>query len=109
MKNGKPVNTISALEKYYSKAVESARRGGREYAINWRICESPSWYIIEIEDDGEQLAFYLTGEWDEVVEFSRTHYNYGYRLIYGKGITEPELAEATTEYIESLGKNVNHA
>ncbi len=109
MSKGRPIQTISALEKFYNKATENARKNGREYDINWRIHETPSWYVIEIEDDGDEIAFYLSDSWDEIVDFCGKHYNYGYRLIYGRGSTEHELTAATVKYIESLGKKVNPA
>lgn len=39
--------------------------------VVYRITESPSWYNIRIEydGDGEQVAYYRTGDWSEIVSF----------------------------------------
>jgi len=74
--------------------------------VVYRITETPSWYNIKIEydGDGEQVAFYQTGDWSEVVNFCETHCNPGYDYVAGLGCTNPELAEATEKYIHGLGK-----
>lgn len=76
--------------------------------VVYRITESPSWYNIRIEydGDGEQVAYYRTGDWSEIVSFCETHCNPGNDFMYGLGCTDPELIEATTKYIHGLGKKL---
>lgn len=74
--------------------------------VIYRITETPCWYNIQIEydGDGEQVAYYQTGDWSEIVEFCKTHCNPGNDYISGLGCTDVELVEATEKYIHSLGK-----
>lgn len=78
--------------------------------VVYRITESPSWYNIWIEydGDGEQVAYYQTGDWSEIVSFCETHCNPGYDYLLGLGCTDQELVEATERYIHSLGKKTRY-
>lgn len=75
--------------------------------VAFRITETPCWYNIQIEyEGGDQIAYYQTSDWSEVVEFCKTHCNPGNDFMYGLGCTEPELIEATTKYIHGLEKKL---
>lgn len=96
-------NTIKWLEDEFRKLLN------KKQEVVYRITESPCWYNIQIEyDGGGQIAYYQTGNWSEIVEFCESHCNPGYDLMNGLGCTEPELAEATTNYIHSLGKKTRY-
>ncbi len=88
------VKSIGKLEKLHSNSESMG------WDPEWRIMESPCWYMIASESAGMDVI-YKTGSWDEVVDFCRKHCNsncYG-GLINGLGCTEHELAEATRQYM----------
>jgi hypothetical protein len=75
--------------------------------VIYRITETPCWYNIQIEyDGGEEIAYYQTSNWSEIVDFCENHCNPGNDFMYGLGCTDPELIEATTKYIHGLGKKL---
>lgn len=96
-------NTIEWLENVFTKLKNDKQD------VIYRIIESPSWYSIQIEyDGGDQLAYYQTGNWSEIVEFCESHCNPGHDYILGLGCTDSELIEATENYIHSLGKKTRY-
>lgn len=102
----KKIIDVKSLEKYYKKTKESG------YDVVWRISETPNWYNIQVEieglNGGSEVAYYQTGNWSEIVEFCSTHYNPGYDTLCGLGCTDSQLANATIDYIHSLGKKLKH-
>lgn len=93
-------NSIEWIENKF----KSLKKDGQD--VIYRITETPCWYNIQIEydGDGEQVAYYQTGDWSEIVEFCETHCNPGNDYIFGLGCTNAQLVEATEKYIHSLGK-----
>lgn len=106
MSKPRRVMSIKALETYFRKAKESG------HDMIWRIGETLNWYSIMAESDSiagsDELAYYLTGNWEEIVEFCSTHCNPGYDALEGLGCTEPKLYQATIDYIHSLGKKYRY-
>lgn len=101
------MKSIEALEKY----VAECRRNGVD--IVWRICETLHWYVISAEDEigiacGEQLAYYQTAKWSEIVEFCETHCNPSNDTLHGLGCTNKELSDATINYIHSKGEKYRY-
>lgn len=95
---------IEWLENLFKQQEEGHKKKGW-LAPAYRILESPHWYSISVEDsDGEQIAFYQTGSWSEIVDFCGSHCNQGNELINGLGCTNERLIEATEDYVHSLGK-----
>lgn len=105
MKTRKIAN-IKTLEKYFNKCKQSGLN------MVWRITETPHWYNIQAEEEGisysEELAYYQTASWDEIVEFCGSHCNSGNDTLNGLGCTEKELADATIDYIHSIGKKYKY-
>lgn len=93
-------NSIEWIENKF----KSLKKNGQD--VIYRIAETPCWYNIQIEydGDGKQVAYYQTGDWSEIVEFCETHCNPENDYIFGLGCTNEELVEATEKYIHSLGK-----
>lgn len=94
-------NNISWLANEFKKLISQHQE------VAYRIIETPCWYCIQIEyEGGDQIAYYQTSDWSEIVAFCVTHCNPGNDLMYGLGCTDPELIEATTDYIHSIGKKL---
>ena len=102
MAKAKKMANVKALEKFFQKCKEN----GREMV--WRITETLHWYNIQAEEEGltggYELAYYQTADWSEIVEFCGSHCNPGNDTLCGLGCTNQELANATIEYIHSMGK-----
>lgn len=92
-------NSIEWLENKF----KSLKKDNQD--VIYRITETPCWYNIQIEyDGGEEIAYYQTGNWSEIVDFCENHCNPGNDYMAGLGCTNVELIEATEKYIHGLGK-----
>ena len=89
-------------------AFEEAKKNG--YEPIYRICEGRTQYTISVESEATGKSMYSqnTGKWAEIVYFCSGHCNPGYDLLAGLGCTDNELADATLDYIHSLGKEYRY-
>ena len=95
--------TLQEIEHYF----KTCKEAGLE--MEWRVCDGMTRYKICAEEiSSGTLCTYQAKLWDEVVEFCRTRCNPGYNTINGLGCTEPELVNATIEYIHSIGKKYRY-
>lgn len=107
MRNAKKMESIEKLEKFFKECKRN------NCPVVWRIRETPYWYVIVVEDEigvgfGEELAYYQTAKWSEVVEFCGTHCNPSNDTIHGLGCTDKELSDATINYIHSRGEKYRY-
>ncbi len=107
MRDAKKMGSIEELEKYFAEY----KRNGADMV--WRICETLHWYKISAEvegpiSDSEEVAYYLTAKWSEVVEFCETHCNPLNDTLHGLGCTDKELSDATINYIHSKGEKYRY-
>lgn len=73
-------NSIARLENEF----KSLKKNNQD--VIYRITETPCWYNIQIEyDGGEEIAYYQTGNWSEIVDFCENHCNPGNDFMYGLG------------------------
>ena len=95
----KRFNKIKKLEKFY----EAMKKEQQD--VVYVASERLTAYSIGVKYDGdtELLAYTPLKTWDGVVDFCRKHSN-GSDYIQGIGVTEPELVEATENFIHSQGK-----
>ena len=94
--------------KRLEEAFSEARNNG--YEPVYRICEGATQYSVNVESEATGKILYRqnTGDWAEIVNFCSTHCNPGYDLLAGLGCTDDELADATIDYIHSLGKKYRY-
>ena len=99
-------DSLEQLERFY----ELRKKEGRN--VVWSIGEGLTAYSVSVVEESvggvDELALYHTGEWNEILEFASTHCNPGYDTMFGIGCTDEQLANATVEYIHSLGEKYKY-
>lgn len=94
----KKMTSIKALERFFENCTKN------DVFVAWYITKTHRWYNIQVKIEftnaSKKLAYYHTGDYDEIMNFCSTHCNPDNDIIYGLGCIE-ELADATINYINS--------